>query len=203
MSTERLTAAAASVDHNSRACAPTLNFVGKSLAGARALAHRCGQGLGSVYRVPDAARAGTVVSQSPPGSGNRLVVSTGRLTNPHAVLSGAAGPPIAAECTATLRLAQDGSAGPLTCRGDHVNVEAWDYFARIHAPIMGLPRRLTVCQVAKYIGTYYVSGPISYAVFELANVYNAWHVPAALAAHILIGNPYDDTCTGELHSRAP
>ena len=68
---------------------------------------------------------------------------------------------------------------------------------------MGLPRRQTVCQVAKDIGLDYVSGPVSYSVFELANVYNGWHAPAGLAAHILIGNPYHDTCTGELHSRGP
>jgi hypothetical protein len=205
MGSEALTAtpATTAVIHSVRSCGTTLKFVGKTLGAAKALAHRCGQGLGYVYRVPDAAPASTVVSQSLPYTGNRLVVSTGPLTNASAILPRAAGPPVATECTATLHLDQDGNAGPLTCHGHHVNVEAWDYFALIHAPIMGLPRHQTVCQVAKYIGLHYVSGPISYSVFELANVYNGWHVPAGLAAHILVGNSYHDTCKDELHSRAP
>jgi hypothetical protein len=184
-----------------RPCGATLNFVGETLSEARVFAHRCGQSLGYVYRFPDAAAAGTVVSESQPYTGNRLVVSTGPLTNPWAVLSGAAGPPIAAECTATLRLDQDGNAGPLTCRSTHVNVEAWDYFALSHSAIMGLPREQSVCQVARHIGLDYVSGPVSYSVFELANVYNGWHVPGGLAAHILVGNPYHDTCKGDTRLR--
>ena len=196
-------AQAAAVSHSGRSCGATLNFVGLTLSAARALANRCHQSVGYVYRVPDARPAGTVVSQSQPYTGNRLVVSTGPLANARSVLPLAAGPPVAAECTATLRLDQDGNAGPLTCHGIHVNVEAWDYFARIHAPIMSLPRHRTVCQVAKVIGVYYVSGPISYSVFQLANVYNGWHVPGALAGHILMDDPYHDTCKHELHSHAP
>ncbi|MGH9917295.1 MAG: hypothetical protein ACRD6W_00255 [Nitrososphaerales archaeon] len=175
-------------------CGAVLNFVGMTLIEARAFAHRCGQSLGSVYKVPNAARAGTVVSESQPFTGNRLVVSTGPLANAWAVLSGAAGPPVAAECTATLQLYQDGNAGPLTCRGEHVNVEAWDYFALSHPPIMRLARGLSVCQVAPFIDLDYISGPIAYSIFELANVYNGWHVPDGLAAHLIIGNPYNDTC---------
>jgi hypothetical protein len=202
---EALTAIGSTTADNSRvrSCADTLNFVGKTLGAAEALARHCHQGLGHVYRVPDVAPAGIVVSQSPPYTGNELVVSTGPLTNPWAVLPRASDSPVAKECTATLHLSEDGNAGPLTCGGDHVNVEAWDYFVHIHAPIMGLPRHQTVCQVAKYIGAYYVSGPVSYSIFELANVYNGWHVPAGLAAHILVGNRYRDTCKGELHSLAP
>ena len=193
----------AAVNSGVRRCGATLDFVGLTLSAAKALAHRCHQSVGYVYRVPDAAPADTVVSQSQPYTGNRLVVSTGPLADAWSILPLAARPPVAAECTATLRLDQDGNAGPLTCRGIHVNVEAWDYFAHIHAPIMSLPRHQTVCQVAKVIGLYYVSGPVSYSVFELANVYNGWRVPGALAGHILMDNPYHDTCKHELHSHAP
>jgi hypothetical protein len=184
-------------------CNPEPNFVGMTIVAARRLARRCAQSVTYVYEVPDAAPKGVVVGESPPSTGDRLVVSTGPLRDPWGVLRGAPDPPVARECAAPLQLYQDGNAGPLTCYGTHVNVEAWDYFALIHAPIMRLARHQTICQVAKYIGLYYVSGPISYSAFELANVYNGWHVPGALAAHILIGNPYHDTCTDELHSRAP
>lgn len=195
--------AGATVSRGPRRCGATLNFVGLTLSAAKTLGHRCHQSVGYVYSVPDANPAGTIVSQSQPSGGNRLVVSTGPLTNARSVLPLAAGPPVATECTATLRLDEDGNAGPLTCHGIHVNVEAWDYFARIHAPIMSLARHETVCQVAKVIGLYYVSGPVSYSVFELANVYNGWHVPGALAGHILMDNPYHDPCKNELHSHAP
>jgi hypothetical protein len=184
-----------------RPCGSTLDFVGETLSEARAFAHRCGQPLGYVYGVPDAAAVGTVVSESPPYTGNELVVSTGPLIDPRAILPGAPGPPIAAECTATLRLDQDGNAGPLTCRSTHVNVEAWDYFALGHHQIMGLPRHQSVCQVARYIGLDYISNPVNYSAFELANVYNGWHVPGGLAAHILVGNPYHDTCVGDTRIR--
>jgi len=195
------TATTAIVAH--RTCRATLNFVGMTLTDARALARHCGQRVTYVLMVPNAAPNGTVVSESPPYTGNRLLVSNGPLRNPWTVLPGAAGPPVASECAATLQLDQDGNAQPLTCYGTHVNAEAWAYFAPIHAPIMGLPRHQTVCQVAKYIGLYYVSGPVSYSIFALANIYNGWHVPAGLAAHILTDNPYHDTCKDELHSRAP
>ena len=179
-------------------CVINLNFVGKTVAEAKALAHQCHQQI-SILRVPDAAPAGKVISQSPPETGNRLVVSTGPLTNPWAVLPGAAGPPVAAACTTTLYLYEDGNAGPLTCHSKHVNVEAWDYFARLRPKIMRLPRSATVCQVARSIGSGYVSGPVNYSRFILARAYNGWHVPDGLAGHILAENPYPDTCTNDLH----
>ena len=178
-----------------RRCDPVLRFVGLTLSQARAFAKHCGRSLYYAWKVPASAPPGMVISENPEGT--RLVVSTGPLTNPWGVLRGAAGPPVARECTATIHLAEDGTAGPLTCNGTHVNVEAWDYYATFRPPIMSLPRGLSACQVAAHVsdGGSSLSIPQRLDAFELANVYNGWHVPYGLAAHVLnVGPPYKDTC---------
>jgi hypothetical protein len=180
-----------------RHCGAVLNFVGLTLVGARALAKRCRQPLGYILRVLSTAPPGTVISQSQPNTGNSLVVSTGPLTNKRAVLRGAAGSPVSTECTATITLTEDGNAYPRTCYRSHVNVEAWDFYAALHARIMRLPRKLTVCQVAAHIIDARLTSPEQYSAFELANVYNGWHVPNGLAAHLIWGLPYHGiTCAG-------
>ena len=133
-------AANKALNRGSGGCGATPTFVGMTMEQADQLVGRCHYSFEEIYRVPDSAPSGKIVSQSPPFTGNRLVVSTGPLKHPWAILSGAKKPPVRAECTATLQLDQDGNAGPLSCRGDHVNVEAWDYFARNHFAVMSLPR---------------------------------------------------------------
>lgn len=173
-----------------RPCGAVLNFVGLTLVEARALARRCRQRLGYVLKVASPAPPGTVISQSQPYTGNSLVVSAGPPTNKRAVLRGAAGSPVSTECTATITLTEDGNAYPLTCYGSHVNAEAWDFYAALRSPIMRLPRKQTVCQVAAHISDSRLSSPEQYSAFELANVYNGWHVPDGLAAHLIWGYPY-------------
>jgi hypothetical protein len=135
------------------------------------------------------------VSQSPPYTGNELVVSTGPLKHLRAILQGAKNPPVATECTSTLRLDQDGNAGPLICGRNHVNVEAWDYFERNDFfPIMSLPRNAPECEIASFIKEHFVSTPINDSAFQLANAYNGWRFPEGLAAHILVSTPFDDPC---------
>jgi hypothetical protein len=161
---------------------------------AQKLIERCGDDLTNVYRVPDRAPAGTVISQDPVNPGGRLVVSTGPLRHRWAVLAGAKNPPVRSECAAPLRLDADGNAGPLTCGNDQVNVEAWDYFALNHFPVMSLPRGSSECRVVGTITKDYVSVPINDSAFQLANVYNGWRIPEGLAAHVLVSTPYNDPC---------
>jgi hypothetical protein len=178
-----------------RSCGAVLDFVGLTLTEARTVARRCQQGVRYVLRVPSSAHRGTVISQSLPYTGNELVVSSGPLNDPMGVLRGAAGPPVARECAATIHLSQDGNASPLTCHGDHVDVEAWDFYAALHAPVMRLPRNLSACRVVPYVVSRGLSTPEEIAAFELADVYNGWHVPLGYATHVLnVGPPNADTC---------
>ncbi len=178
-----------------KTCSANPDLVGETLAEARELVRRCGYHLEGVYRVPDPAPPGTIISVGPPNPPYyRVVVSTGPITSPWAVLPGASGPPVAAACMATLQLAEDGSAGPLTCGTRRVNVEAWYYFALLHLPVMGLAKNSSACVVAAYVVLNYQTGPINSSAYELANVYNGWHVPQGLVDHVLVGTPYDDRC---------
>jgi hypothetical protein len=176
-------------------CSAHPDFVGKMLGAAKELARRCGYHFESIYRVPEAAPAGTVVSVGPADPPYyRVVVSTGPLSDRWTVLPGAPGPPVASECTATLELFEDGTAGPLTCGATHVNAAAWYYYALLHPPVMGLPRRSPVCEVAGYIDLDSQTTPISDEALELASAYNGWNFPEGLAAHILVATPYNDRC---------
>ena len=158
-----------------------LNFVGLKLPEARALAVRWTE----PELRPEGARSGKSTRngrqrESLPYTGNELVVSSGRLTNPRGVLRGAAGPPVAGECTATIHLSEDGNARPLTCHGTHVNVEAWDFYAALRRPpplVMRLPRGLSTCQVVPHLVSA-LSTPENISAFVLANVYNGWHIPS-------------------------
>jgi hypothetical protein len=177
-----------------RHCGAFLNVVGLNLTEAHALAKRCGQPVSYVWEVPNEAPPGTVVSESLPGTGNRLVVSTGPLTDPWGVLRGAKGPPVERECTATIQLSEDGNARPLTCYGTHVNVEAWDFYAALRPAVMRLPRNLSTCQVVPHLVSP-LSIPENISAFVLANVYNGWHVPIGFVQHALnVGTPNHDTC---------
>jgi hypothetical protein len=141
-----------------------------------------------------------VISESPPETGNELVVSTGPLTNPSGGLRGAAGPPVTRECTATIHLTEDGNAYPLTCHDSHLNVEAWDFYAALRPPTMRLRRNLSACQVAAHIPGARMSTPEDISAFKLANIYYGWHVPIGLVDHVLdVGPPYHDTCPHSLH----
>jgi hypothetical protein len=173
-------------------CGSRPDFVGKTLTTVRHLVRRCGCQLVEVYKVPDAAPAGTVVSESL--EFNRVVVSTGPLTDRWAVLPGAKNPPVVAKCTATLQLDEDDNAGPLTCGADRVNVEAWYYFAIFRPPVMALPRTSSACQVAGYIALTGATVPIDSSAAGLASAYDGWHIPTALVDHILVGVPYEDRC---------
>jgi hypothetical protein len=140
------------------------------------------------------------VSESLPYTGNELVVSTGPLTNPWGALRGATGPPVGRECTATIHLSEDGNAGPLTCYGTHVNVEAWDFYAALRPPIMRLPRGLSTCQVVPHLVNRGLSTPENISAFVLANVYNGWHVPFGFVQHAFnVGPPNNDTCPQTRH----
>ena len=141
-----------------------------------------------------------MISQSLPYTGNELVVSTGSLSDPWVVLRGAAGPPVARECTATIHLSEDGNAAPLTCNGTHVNVESWDFYAALQPSIMRLPRSLTTCQVVPHLVSP-MSTPENISAFMLADVYNGWHVPFGFVQHVFnVGPPNDDTCP---HTKRP
>lgn len=168
--------------------------MGMTITQAQRLAARCHYDLTYIYRVPDSARAGKVISQSPPFSGDRLVVSTGPLKNAWAILPGAKNRPVKSECTRKLLLDEDGNAGPLFCANGHVNVEAWEYFSLEKLTVMTLPRASSECQVAYYINRPYLTVPINDSAFQLANAYNGWRVPEGLAAHILVSTPYKDPC---------
>ncbi len=164
-----------------------------TLTAAESLAQRCHLQLSFVYRVPDPHRAGTVVAQSPDAS--RLVVSTGPVASRWSVLMGTSSPPVAAECDTTLSLGEDGTAAPITCGTDHVNVEAWDSYALLRPPVMGLPRRSPTCYVAGYVPLTDVSTPIGIDAAEIAKVYNGWSIPDGLIAHVFdVGPPYRDRC---------
>ncbi len=174
-------------------CSTEPDFVGMTLKATEALARRCHYQLAFIYRLPDPHPAGTVVAQSPDSS--RVVVSTGPLANQWPVLLGASSPPVAAECDTTLSLGEDGSVAPVTCGANHVNVEAWDYYALLRPPVMSLPRRSATCYIAGYVPLTEVTTPIDLDVAEIAKAYNGWRIPDALIAHIFaLGPPYRDRC---------
>lgn len=189
----RALARRAAVTAAPRGCSPEPDFVGMTLKATEALARRCHYQLAFIYRLPDPHPAGIVVAQSPDSS--RVVVSTGPLGNQSSVLRGASSPPVAAECDTTLSLGEDGSVAPVTCGANHVNVEAWDYYALLRPPVMSLPRRSATCYIAGYVPLTEVTTPIDLDVAEIAKAYNGWRIPDALIAHIFaLGPPYRDHC---------
>ncbi len=70
------------------------------------------------------------------------------------------------------------------CGADHVNVEAWDYYALLRPPVPSLPRRSATCYVAGYVPLTEVTTPIDLGVAEITKAYNGWGIPDALIAHI-------------------
>ena len=166
-------------------------FVGMSLA----LAERSARRLhGRVYveiRIPSSTPAGTVLSQTPNMWPVGLVVSTGPMKDGWTVLPGAVDTPLRRECAISITLTEDGNAHPLVCTGEHVNVGAWLFYARLHPWLMHLPRDATArVSLSSFCNSrpnrppgYNLGGathPQLVAEFELAYAYNGWtfHSPS-------------------------
>jgi hypothetical protein len=171
-----------------------IRLTGLSLQAAKDRAHALGIRL-LVVNVPSEAPLGQVVDQDPTQAQEQVVlVSTGPLVHPLAKLAGAKNSPVHLECMVALRIDEDGNAGPLTCGNGHVNVEAWDYFARLHLPVMELPKGSSECQVVSFIRRGFVSAPVNYSGFVLARAYNGWSIPKSLGAQVLDSQPSLGIC---------
>jgi hypothetical protein len=106
-----------------------------------------------------------------------VVVSAGPLKTDRAVLPLANGPPVSTECGAGLSVTAQGAASPLTCGGDHVNVGAWDYYARaVPQPVVftltrGASRSIVLDAFCANADDQNV------AEYELARAYYGWSYP--------------------------
>jgi len=168
----------------------TSYFVGMSLTKAEHAARRL---HGRVYvdlRIPSAARPGIVLSETLNPWPVGLIVSTGPLKDPFGALPDALAPPARGECDVVIDLTEDGNAQPLTCRGGHVNVGAWLFYAELRPSLMHLSSHATRSQIVVAICTVRSNHPPGYNIggvtlpelvseFELAVAYNDWpyHFP--------------------------
>lgn len=143
-----------------------------------------------IVRIPDYQPIGVIVSQFPSpdvvvGRGPftlYLFVSSGPLRSDRQVLPLATGAPAHPECVGPVQPTEDGNVYPLLCRGNGVDVAAWDFYAESYAPPLLLGRHPTRCEA---LGALYGLGAarefdgwtnveLSDA-YELASAYYGWH----------------------------
>jgi hypothetical protein len=97
-----------------------------------------------------------------------------------AVLAPATVPPKVSECTQQLTYGNDGTAGPISCADGGVNVLAWNYYARVHSPVMGLGQDATPGQVLQTMCTDVDANPSNLSIpieidsYDLAAAYYGW-----------------------------
>ncbi len=151
-------------------------LVGLSLTRAEAVAGREGVNL-SIISAPSHQKQGQVIGQDLNlKSDETIVVSTGPLHNDEQILPLASVPPVSRECASGLVLAEDGNAGPLTCKDGGVNVGAWDYYASLKPLLMELTRNATPQQVTSAICTpESLTAVMKDSTFQLAEAYYGWH----------------------------
>lgn len=130
------------------------NFVGESMLNFNLSQLPKGVSLSLIY-VPSYDPAGVITSQWPEECDNfygahyrqYLFVSNGPVPNLDQVLPLAIGRPVSAECVEKTYPTEDGNAYPLLCKGSHVNVPAWIFYAEGRSGVMRLGRLATRCQV--------------------------------------------------------
>lgn len=100
-------------------------------------------------------------------------------------------PPNVGECSAQLEFDGDGNASPLMCHNGAINILAWNYFATIDSPLLGLGRDATEQRVETQLcaDLDHSTVPIERSAYTLARAYYGWKFGAS-PLNMLV----DDAC---------
>jgi hypothetical protein len=113
---------------------------------------------------------------SAPSGGNSQGANSHSSRGASAPLLPAREPPAVGECSAQLEFDGDGNAGPLVCQNGAINVLAWNYFATIDPPLLGLGRDASEQRVESQLcaDLDHSTVPIERSAYTLARVYYGW-----------------------------
>ncbi|MGC1185695.1 MAG: hypothetical protein WBA31_11195 [Candidatus Dormiibacterota bacterium] len=100
-------------------------------------------------------------------------------------------PPAVGECSVQLEFDGDGNASPLVCHNGAINILAWNYFATIDSPLLGLGRAATEQRVERQLcaDLNHSTVPIERSAYTLARAYYGWKF-GARPVNMLV----DDAC---------
>lgn len=100
-------------------------------------------------------------------------------------------PPAVGECSVQLEFDGDGNASPLICHNGSINILAWNYFATIDSPLLGLGRDASEQRVETQLcaDLDHSTVPIERSAYTLARAYYGWRFGAS-PMNMLV----DDAC---------